>query len=140
MTARVERRFRVEAPIEEVWSFIEDPANRARAISVVDSFDERGDTMIWHIKLPIPLVRKTISVRTKDIEVEPPTFVRFKGKASAFSVEGKHRIETEENTTSILNTFIVDGRIPGVEGFFRRNLDGEITNLERALKSHLETD
>lgn len=139
MTARVERRFNVEAPVEDVWEFISDPANRARAISVVDSFERRGETTIWHIKLPIPFIRTTIKVRTKDVERTEPTFVRFKGRSSAFSVEGSHRIQAEETGSSILNTFIVDGRAPGVEGFFRRNLDGEITNLERALKSHLET-
>lgn len=137
MTARVERRFHVDASVEDVWEFLVDPGNRAAAIGVVESFDRRGDTTIWHIELPIPLVHKTIPVRTRDVTVEPPEFVRFRGKSSAFDVEGEHRIEADGDGTSVLNTFVVDGRAPGIERFFRRNLDGEITNLERALKSYL---
>lgn len=138
MTARVERPFHVDAPLEDVWEFLVDPANRASAIGVVQSFDRRGDTTIWHIELPIPLVRKTIPVRTRDVTVDPPEFVRFRGKSSAFDVQGEHRIEADGNGTRVQNTFLVDGRVPGVEGYFRRNLDAEITNLERALKAHLE--
>ena len=137
MTARVERRFHVDATEEAVWEFIADPANRARAISVVDHFDRQGKITIWHLRLPIPLIRRTIKVRTKDVELDPPRFVRFQGKSSAFTVQGEHRIEPEENGVSVSNTFIVDGRAPGVERFFKRNLDGEITNLENALKSYL---
>jgi carbon monoxide dehydrogenase subunit G len=137
MSARVERRFQVDAPAEAVWEFISDPTNRARAISVVDSFDQRGDETIWHIRLPIPLIRKTIAVRTRDTEVNAPHFVRFRGQSSAFDVEGEHRIDPQENVTSVHNVFVVNGRAPGVEGFFRRNLDSELKNLERALKAHL---
>lgn len=137
MSARVERRFEVDADPEAVWEFIEDPANRARAISVVDRFDRNGEVTTWHIRLPIPLIRTTIRVKTRDVEREPPHFVRFRGKSSAFDVEGEHRIETDADTTSVLNVFTVKGRAPGVERFFRRNLDQELTNLERALKAYV---
>lgn len=139
MTARVERRFSVQGTVADVWEFIADPANRARAISVVEHFEQRGDTTIWHIRLPIPFIRKTFPVKTRDVEREPPEFVRFKGTSSTFNVEGEHRIEGTDSGATINNVFVVEGRAPGVEGFFRRNLDGEITNLERALKSHLAT-
>ncbi len=140
MTARVQRRFQVEAPPDDVWSYISDPSNRARAISVVDSFDRRGDVTIWHIRLPIPIIRKTIEVKTKDTMVEPPDYVQFRGTSSAFEVQGEHRIEPRENSTSVTNTFEVRGRVPGVERYFKQNLDGELKNLERALKSHLRNE
>lgn len=138
MSARVQRRFQVAATPEAVWSYISDPANRARAISVVDTFDRRGDTTIWHIRLPIPLIRKTIKVKTTDTTVEPPEYVKFRGTSSAFDVTGEHRIEPQGEMTAVLNTFEVTGRVPGVERFFKRNLDGELKNLERALKAHLQ--
>lgn len=137
MSARVTRRFQIDASPEAVWSFIEDPANRARAISVVDRFEQDGETTIWHIRLPIPLIRTTIKVRTRDTKREPPRFVRFQGKSSAFDVQGEHRIEPGEDQTTVVNVFTVKGRAPGVERFFRRNLDKELTNLERALRENV---
>ena len=93
--------------------------------------------MIWHIKLPIPLIRKTISVRTRNVALEAPAYVRFQGKSSAFDVQGEHEITATENGTTVVNTFVVEGHAPGVERFFRRNLDGEMKNLEGALREHL---
>lgn len=138
MTVRVERSFDVDAPAEAIWEFIADPAERAKAISVVDSFDLRGETTVWHIRLPIPFIRTTVRVRTKDVERREPTYVKFKGTSSAFTVVGEHEITEREDTASVRNLFVVDGRAPGVESFFKRNFDGEITNLERALRAHLE--
>ncbi|MFB6153765.1 MAG: SRPBCC family protein [Halodesulfurarchaeum sp.] len=137
MTVRVERRFDVGAPVDEVWAFLSDPGNRASAVSVVDTFEKRGETTIWHISLPIPLIRKTIPVKTQDVEKEPPEFVKFRGTSRAFDVEGTHRVEATDDGARVTNAFSVDGRMPGVERFFRRNLDGELKNLERALKTHL---
>ncbi|MDR5657107.1 SRPBCC family protein [Halodesulfurarchaeum sp. HSR-GB] len=138
MTARVEREFTVSASPDAVWEFISDPGNRARAISVVDRFETSGETTTWFIELPIPMVRKTFRVRTRTVELTPPEYVRFEGNSSVFDVLGEHRIVPGEDETTIVNTFTVDGHAPGVEAFFKRNLDGEIRNLESALKSHLE--
>lgn len=139
MTARVERAFTVSATPEAVWEFISDPANRARAISVVDRFEIEGDRATWHISLPIPVINKTIRVRTRTVELNPPEYVRFEGNSSVFDVLGEHRIAKGTEGTRLVNTFTVDGRMPGVERFFRRNLDDEITNLERALRHHLDS-
>lgn len=137
MTARVERAFSVSAPQETVWEFISDPANRASAISVVDRFDTDENTTTWHISLPIPVVNKTIPVRTRNVELTPPEYVRFEGNSKIFDVMGEHRVVTEGDKTKVINTFTVDGHVPGVEGFFRQNLDGEINNLEQALRDYL---
>ena len=113
MTVRVERTFELEASPERVWEFIADPAKRARPISVVESFDVHDDThATWHISLPIPLVSRTIAVETEDTAREPPEHVEF----------------------------VVDGRLPGVEGFFKRNLDGELDNLETAIRNEAEIE
>lgn len=138
MTARVERAFSVSAPPETVWEFIADPANRARAISVVDQFETDGNTTTWQISLPIPMVNKTIPVRTRTVELTPPKYVRFEGNSKIFDVLGEHKVVTEGDTTKLINTFTVDGHAPGVERFFRHNLDDEITNLEQALRDYLE--
>lgn len=137
MTVRVERSFVVDASPEAVWEFIADPAERARAISVVDRFEQRGETMVWYIELPIPLLRTTIRVRTRDVTREPPNHVAFEGRSPAFTVNGEHEITAVEEGTRVSNVFVVDGKAPGVERFFQRNFDGEIRNLERALKKHL---
>jgi carbon monoxide dehydrogenase subunit G len=135
MTVRVERTFDVDAPPEEVWAFIADPEKRASAISVVDSFEEADDGFVWHVQLPVPLVNTTVPVRTRDVEVEPPRYVKFVGKSSALRVVGEHEIEPSNGGTRLVNRFTVDGRLPGVEGFFKRNLDSELDNLERKLEA-----
>jgi len=61
MTVRIDRSFAVDASRERVWEFIVDPANRAQAISVVESYaidDPEGRRATWQVSLPIPLVRK----------------------------------------------------------------------------------
>jgi carbon monoxide dehydrogenase subunit G len=141
MTVRVRRTFEFDAPGERVWEFISDPGKRAEAISVVERFDvdEDGRTATWHIKLPIPLINQTAEVETRDVVVEPPRHVKFVGKSKVMRVTGEHTIETvADDQCRLENEFIVDGRLPGVERFFKRNLDRELKNLERALRRDLE--
>lgn len=140
MTVRVERTFELAAPPEAVWRFIADPEKRARAISVVSEFEDTGDGEVWYIDLPIPLVNKTISVRTKDIAREEPRYVKFEGRSSVMQVLGEHEIVEIEGGCRLENRFTVDGRLPGVEGFFERNLDDELVNLEAAIRAELEAE
>jgi carbon monoxide dehydrogenase subunit G len=135
MTVRVQRSFEVSASPEQVWAFISDPEKRASAISVVDSYDRDGDTTTWQVRLPIPVVRSTISVTTRDVDVQPPEYVKFVGKSSVFDVTGEHEVAAAENGSRVTNTFVVDGAVPGVERFFKRNLDDELDGLQRALEA-----
>jgi carbon monoxide dehydrogenase subunit G len=52
-------------------------------------------------------------------------------------VVGEHRLEPNGEGTELTNRFVVDGRFPGVEHFFERNMDGEFDNLERAIYEDL---
>jgi carbon monoxide dehydrogenase subunit G len=140
MTVRVERTFELSVSPEDVWAFISDPEKRADAISVVDSYTTDGDTTTWHVELPIPVVRSTIDVETRDVEVDPPTFVKFVGKSGIFNVTGEHEIrEAEGDGSTLTNRFVVDGKVPGVETFFERNLDGELDRLQRKLEEDGQT-
>ncbi len=140
MTARVERAFEVDGDVEAVWTYIADPGNRAEAISVVDRWETEGDETTWYLRLPIPLVGGTVAVRTRDVEFEPPERVKFTGRSSVMHVTGEHVLEPTEAGTRVVNRFAVDGRLPGVEAFFKRNLDGELDNLQDALETHLASD
>lgn len=135
MTVRVSREFTFDAEPGAVWAFIADPEKRAGAISVVEGFEITGDgTARWQVGLPIPVIRSTITVETEEIEKTPPTHVKFVGTSRAFRVTGEHDVaELDNGRTRLRNEFVVDGRLPGVETFFKRNLDGELTNLEQAL-------
>ena len=139
MTVRVRRVLEFDGPPEAVWEFIADPSKRADAISVVDSY-EVHDTgaATWHVRLPIPLVSSTVRVETEDVERDPPHHVKFVGKSSTFRVTGEHTIEATETGARLVNEFVVDGRVPGVERFFKRNLDDEMENLEQALRRAVE--
>ena len=138
MTVRVERTFELEVSPERVWEFIADPAKRARPISVVESFDVHDDThATWHISLPIPLVSRTIAVETEDTAREPPEHVEFVGRSTVMRVVGEHELEAVENGTQLTNRFIVDGKVPGVERFFKRNMEREFDNLENAIYGEL---
>ncbi|ELZ91381.1 hypothetical protein C440_13744 [Haloferax mucosum ATCC BAA-1512] len=140
MTVRVKRTFEFDAAGERVWEFIADPAKRAGAISVVDRFEvaEDGRHATWHLELPIPLVKSTATVETEDIVVEEPTHVKFVGKSRVLRVTGEHTIQPTDGGCRLINEFVVDGRLPGVETFFERNLDTELDNLEAALRRDLE--
>lgn len=139
MTVRVERTFELDAPPDAVWAFIADPAKRATAVSVVDRFEVDGDHATWHVRLPIPMVRATVPVETRDVERREGEFVKFVGKSSVFTVTGEHELEpTDSGGTRVSNRFVVDGRVPGVESFFSRNLDDELDNLEAALRSQVD--
>ena len=141
MTVRVERRFELPAPCEEVWAFISDPEQRARAISVVEDYevtDPEGRSATWHVALPIPVVRQTARVETKDVERDPPRFVKFIGRSKLMRVTGEHSLEETEDGCMLVNEFVVDGKLPGVERFFKKNLDDELKNLERALRGYLD--
>ena len=139
MTVRVERTMTVSAAPERVWEFIVDPEQRARSISVVqdwESEDELNST--WHLSLPIPVINQTVAVKTEDVERREPEYVRFIGRSKVVRVQGEHELEaTEDGGTILTNRFVVDGRLPGVEKFFKRNLDDELGNLEDRLRSEL---
>ena len=134
MTVRVERAFDLSATPEDVWAFISDPEKRASAISVVDSYEREGDTTTWHVKLPIPVVRSTIPVETHEVEQDPPRYVRFVGKSRIFNVTGEHEIEARDGGSRLVSQFVVDGKVPGVETFFKRNLDDELEKLRLTLE------
>lgn len=131
MTVEVERTFEVDATTEEVWELLADEANRARAIEVVEEFDTGGEETVWQIALPLPVTDRTISVRTWDIERESPNYVEFVGRSKAMDVVGEHEITATETGCRVRNRFVVDGKLPGVERFFRRRIDGEIDNIRR---------
>ncbi|GAB7010550.1 CoxG family protein [Halorubrum trueperi] len=138
MTVRVSRTFEFDAPAEDVWAFISDAEQRAGAISVVDTFEVHGDgRATWHVALPIPMIRSTISVETEEVERDPPHRVKFVGRSSAFRVTGEHAITETNDGCTLANEFVVDGRLPGVESFFKRNFDAELDNLEDALRTSL---
>jgi len=138
MTVRVERSIELPVEPERVWAFISDPEKRAGAISVVEGFDLHGDgEATWHVTIPLPLVNKTAEVRTREVERDPPRFVRFVGDSSVMQVEGEHEVEPTETGTRLVNRFTVDGKLPGVESYFRKNLDEELTNLDAALRAEL---
>ncbi|OVE85700.1 SRPBCC family protein [Natronolimnobius baerhuensis] len=142
MTVRVERSFELSASPERVWEFIADPENRARAISVVQDYrvtDSAGRKVTWDVELPIPLVRRTVTVETEDVTRTEPEYVKFVGKATAMQVTGEHTIVPTETGTRLENRFIVDGKLPGVEKYFKRNLDDELENLRRALEREVQT-
>jgi carbon monoxide dehydrogenase subunit G len=139
MTVRVERTFHLAAPPDEVWAFIADPGKRARPISVVEEFEVTGEgTARWHVALPIPYTDRTIAVETEDTRVEEPTHVEFVGRSRAMNVQGEHTLEaTDDGGTRLVNRFVVDGRVPGVERYFKGKLDEELANLERAIREDL---
>jgi len=140
MTVRVSRTFDIAAGTEAVWTFIADPKNRADAISVVESWEQDGDEFIWYLKLPIPVVDKTVAVRTRDVERVENERVKFVGRSRVMNVTGEHILTPQDGSTRVENRFVVDGRLPGVERFFDRSFGGELDNLRAALERDLEVD
>ena len=121
MTVRVERTFELAVPPERVWEFIASPEQRARAISVVSEFtvnDDDGRKATWQVDLPIPLVNRTAAVKTEDVTREPPNYVKFVGRSKLMRVTGEHEIEAIDGGSRVVNRFVVDGRLPGVERYF----------------------
>ena len=135
MTVQIERAFELDASSDRVWAFIEDPGNRADAISVVERWEATEDGVTWYLSIPIPLVSGTVSVETRDVERVQNERVKFQGTSSVLRVTGEHELEPlADGGTRLVNRFLVDGRLPGVERFFKRNLDRELDNLRRALE------
>jgi len=54
-------------------------------------------------------------------------------------VTGEHEIVETDDGARLENAFVVNGKLPGVERFFKRNLDSELENLQRALERDLQT-
>jgi carbon monoxide dehydrogenase subunit G len=143
MTVRVERTIELPADPRRVWEFIADPANRARAISVVSDFTVDGSddrVVTWHVDLPLPVIGGTVSIRTRDVTRDPPEFVKFEGRSKVMQVTGEHFVESSDGGSRLRNSFVVQGRLPGIERFFRKNLDEELANLERTMREDLEIE
>ncbi|MFB6084307.1 MAG: CoxG family protein [Halorientalis sp.] len=138
MTVRVERTFELPARREEVWSFIADPEKRARPISVVADFEKTGDhTATWYVRLPIPVVDRRVAIETEETEFDPPRYVEFVGRSKVMRVVGKHELTETDGGTRVENRFTVDGKLPGVERYFKRNMDDQLRNIEAAIREDL---
>ncbi|MXR52495.1 polyketide cyclase [Halovenus sp. WSH3] len=141
MVVRAERVVEIPASRERVWEFIDDPEKRARPISVVQDFELLEDgRAVWHVSLPIPLSDRTIRIETEERTRTPPEYVEFVGNSKAFRVVGEHELEEVDGVTELRNSFSVDGRVPGVERFFKKNIDSELKNLETAIKEDIGVD
>jgi carbon monoxide dehydrogenase subunit G len=138
MTVRVERTFELPAERERVWSFIADPEKRARPISVVDDFEKTGEhTATWYVKLPIPVIDRRAAIETEETEFDPPQYVEFVGRSKVMRVVGEHELEATETGTRVINRFTVDGKLPGVERYFKGNMDEQLRNIEAAIRDDL---
>lgn len=134
MVVRVRRSVEVPASPRTVWEFLADPENRAAAVSVVRDVTVHGEgAATWHVEIPVPVVDRTIAVRTEDRVRDPPHYGEWVGRARGLSVEGEHVVTGADDGCRVDNRFAVESSIPGVEGYFRRNLDRELDNLSRAL-------
>lgn len=137
MTVEVEREFDVEAPATAVWEILSDEETRAKLISVVKSYELRPGTehneVVWHLSLPIPVISSTVAVRTRDVERDPPRYVKFVGTSKVMTVTGEHELHETESGCRVVNRFVVDGKVPGVERFFRRNIDAEMENFRKTV-------
>lgn len=143
MTVREERVLDVPAPPAVLWDAIADPELRARAISVVSRYepdDPEGREATWYLELPIPLLGRLIPVHTEDRVRDPPNRVEFVGRSKVMRVRGEHVVEPTETGSRVTNRFVVDGKVPGVETFFSRNLDREIENLADAVRERVAAD
>ena len=129
MAVEVVRSFDVAVPTEEVWDLLSDPQKRAEAISFVERYEIGEDVTTWHIKLPSPLINRTVAVRTQDIERRPPNYVKFVGRSKVMNVTGEHELTETKEGCRVRNRFVVEGKVPGVERFFKRNFDTEIRNI-----------
>lgn len=141
MTVTVERTFEFDVAPEKVWAFISNARKRAEAISVVESYevDEAAEKNrgTWHVKLPIPLLNKTAKVETHDVKRVDGEYVRFVGQSKVMRVHGEHEVVPTESGSKLVNRFRVEGKLPGVESYFKRNLDGELDNLEAVMREDL---
>lgn len=141
MTVRVTRTFDVTLPIQQVWNLLSDPENRAQAISVVERYElesDGGGEATWYLSLPIPALDSTLAVRTRDLERNPPKYVKFEGRSRVMNVIGEHELTETADGTRIENRFVVESRVPGLERFFKRNLDAELQNIKDMVERHVE--
>lgn len=140
MSTIVERTYQVDASPAEIWELIADPALRAEAISVVDRFEQDGEETIWHLKMPLRAIPGTIKVRTRDVERDPPRYVRFAGTSAIMDIAGEHEITETADGCEVTNRFRVDGKFPGVEHFFENNIDTEIENMTKLVADRLRIE
>ena len=140
MTTQVERIYDIDASVDEVWSYIANDAIRAEAISFVKRFESDGDEMIWHLGLPLRALPGTVRVRTRDVERREPEYVRFVGSSRIMDVQGEHELSPIDGGCRVTNTFVVDGHFPGVERFFKQNIDSEIDRLVRTVADRVRAD
>lgn len=138
MTVELERTVEIDADQDAVWSFLSDPIERAAAISVVESVEADPDharRTVWKIALPVPLIDKRVTVETRDVECDPPNFVRFVGRSSVMDLQGEHELSAIDGRTRVVSRFVVDGHVPGVERYFEGHLGGELDNLTAAFRA-----
>ncbi|MFC7059425.1 SRPBCC family protein [Halovenus salina] len=142
MTVEVERSFDVDVPIEVVWELLSDEEIRAETIGVVESYDTRPggqhNEVVWNLSLPIPVISSTVAVKTRDVERQAPNYVKFAGTSKVMTVTGEHELSETETGCHVVNRFMVDGKVPGVERFFERNIDTEMDNFRKAIVASAE--
>lgn len=141
MAVTITRTFEVNGhDCQSVWEFISNPERRADALGVVDDYEVLGtepNRELWQLKIPIPLITGTVSVRTREVEREEGSHVKFRGRSKIMEIYGEHHLTEIDEGCRIDNKFRVNGKVPGIETFFKSNIGDEIDNLETELLNYL---
>jgi carbon monoxide dehydrogenase subunit G len=91
--------FEVNAPIEKVWGVMSNPEKHTHCIPGLLSCEVTGpDTTLWIMEMQFGPFIKRVEMKSRDVEVDPPYYGKWEGKAKGIKMSGK--IDLKENSSS----------------------------------------
>ena len=131
MNVSGERSF--EAPRQVVWDVLNDPAQMAKLMPGVESFDIQDDAHWWaKVKVPLGLGSLPLTFTFEKVEERPIEFARLsaKGKGVGAMVSLDTRFDLSEDGVGTKMAWAADVRIAGPVGSMGQRVLQPVVNQQ----------
>jgi carbon monoxide dehydrogenase subunit G len=135
--------FEVNAPIEKVWGVMSNPGKHTHCIPGLLSCEVTGpDTALWIMEMQFGPFIKRVEMQSRNVEVDPPYYGKWEGKAKGIKMSGKINLKENSNfITQVSYTLELEPRslfLLSMLSFIEKRLERDVHQYAENVKYQLE--
>ena len=135
--------FEVNAPIEKVWGVMSNPGKHTHCIPGLLSCEVTGpDSALWVMEMQFGPFIKRVEMQSRNVEVDPPYYGKWEGKAKGIKMSGKINLKENSNfITQVSYTLELEPRslfLLSMLSFIEKRLERDVHQYAENVKYQLE--
>ncbi|HUV82100.1 MAG TPA: SRPBCC family protein [archaeon] len=135
--------FEVNAPIEKVWGVMSNPGKHTHCIPGLLSCEVTGpDSALWIMEMQFGPFIKRVEMQSRNVEVDPPYYGKWEGKAKGIKMSGKINLKENSNfITQVSYTLELEPRslfLLSMLSFIEKRLERDVHQYAENVKYQLE--